>query len=88
MEQLKDMDGIIETSSNVSTPFQTSNENISVKKNEKNALKLQTNLDALDSYDSEVSSLSENECLLKNKKLEGIQKRKRQSLDLSSSSSS
>ena len=62
-ERLKETDGIIETSSNVLTPFRNSNENISVNENEnKTALKLQTNLDALDSYDSEVSSTSDDKC--------------------------
>ena len=57
------MDGIIETSSNVSTPFQTWNEFILVNKNDnKTALKLQTTLDALDYSDSEVSSPQDNEC--------------------------
>ena len=73
VEQLKETDGIIETSSNVSTPFQTSNEIISFNKNEyKTALKLQTNLDALDSSDREVSSTLDDKCPLKNMK-EGFQ---------------
>ena len=57
VEQLKETDVMIETCSNVSTLFKTSNEITSVNENDyKTALKLKTNLDALDSSDSEVSS--------------------------------
>ena len=86
MEQLRETDGIIETSSNVSTPFQTSNENISVNENEnKTAFKLQTTerstssneMEALGSSDSKLSSQLDNESLSKNKKVEAIQMRSR-----------
>ena len=79
---------IIETSSNVSTPFKPSNEITSVNENDcETALKLRTNEVGSDSSDSEVSSTLDNECPLNNMK-EGSQKRKRQSLDSLSSSSS
>ena len=88
VEQLKETDVIIETCSNVSTLFQTSYEIISVNENEyKTVLKLQTNLDALDSSDSEVSSTLDDKCPSKNME-EGFQKRKRQSSESLTSSSS
>ena len=73
VEQLKETDVIIETSSNVSTPFKPSNEIISVNENDcETALKLRTNEIGLDSSDSEVSSTLDNECPLNNMK-EGSQ---------------
>ena len=88
MKQLKETDVIIDTISNVSTPFKTSNEITSVNENDcETALKLRTNVVGLDSFDSEVSSTLDNECPLNNMK-EGSQKRKRQSSDSLSSSSS
>ena len=77
VEQLRETDVIIETCSNISTPFKTSNEITSVNENDyKTALKLQNNVDALDSSDSEVSSMSDDKCPSKNIK-EGFQKWKR-----------